>query len=353
MKKKLVLLIPLSVVLIISCGDDEGITGWSSILIDAIFAPYDCPAVTAPQLGAGDYEGPLTDTHFHMPVIFGGPSPGPQFPELGGNTTVTEIDCTIRHEGTNKVFMFFSVESSENTSRDLEMARRTMETYPDHFVPFINAHGENPDFPTAPASDLSSILSMQPGLFRGYGEIGLGERTFGVGDDVPADHPIFDGIYQVVRDHDLVVYFHPGPDQETSLANVIGDNPDINFILHADDIQDRVGALMAQYPNVYYTIDALFGDGYFLHPGETTASFLAAVDDFGPMLEYDLAFWKELIEAHPDQFLWGTDRGAIALWGLEIEVGKKFVEYARAFIGRLDPSVQEKFAYRNAENLLN
>ena len=98
---------------IISCGDDGGITdaGESSSKIDVAFAPSTCPAVTAPQLDASYYAGPLTDTHFHMPVLSGGPSPGPQFPELGVNTTVTEIDCTIRHEGTSKVFTFFSVPS--------------------------------------------------------------------------------------------------------------------------------------------------------------------------------------------------------------------------------------------------
>lgn len=247
MTRKLTPLIPAFFVFIISC---RGITdaGGSSSVMDAAFAPSTCPAVTTPQLDPTYYDGPLTDTHFHLPVLSGGPSQGPQFPELGENTTVTEIDCTIRHEGTRKVFTFFSVGSSESTARDVELARRTLRTYPAHFVPFVNAHGNNSALPTATSSELSSILSMELNLFRGYGEIGLGERTPGVGDDVPPDHPVFNGIYQVVREHDLAVYFHPGPGQETNLANVLGDNPDIDFIVHGEGIQNEVGALMAQYP---------------------------------------------------------------------------------------------------------
>ena len=155
-----------------------------------------------------------------------------------------------------------------------------------------------------------------------------------------------------MREHDLIVYFHPGPGQQINLANALRDNPDISFIVHGEGIENEVGALMAQYPNIYFTVSDLYGDQYLLHPGENTTSFLAALDDYAPLLEQDLATWKGLIESHPDQFVWGTDRGGIAVWTFDIEVGKKLVDYARAFIGRLDPAVQERFAYRNAESVL-
>jgi len=58
-----------------------------------------------------------------------------------------------------------------------------------------------------------------------------------------------------------------------------------------------------------------------------------------------------LIEGHPDKFLWGTDR-AFA-WHFDDDVGALLDESARAFIVQLDPAVQEKFAYKNAERLLN
>ncbi|MDA1035437.1 MAG: amidohydrolase family protein, partial [Chloroflexi bacterium] len=113
-----------------------------------------------------------------------------------------------------------------------------------------------------------------------------------------------------------------------------------------------IGDLMDTFPNIYYTVDALLGDGYFLHPEETPAGMLAQTEDYPPMLAYDLDFWKEIIEAHPDRFMWGTDRGGIVVWGWDVEIGRRMVDYARAFIGQLDPAVQEKFAYQNAERLI-
>ena len=71
------------------------------------------------------------------------------------------------------------------------------------------------------------------------------------------------------------------------------------------------------------------------------------------MLGKDLATWKDFIERHPDQVLWGTDRGVGSTWSLDPEVALTLNNYTRAFIGRLDPSVQEKFAYKNAERLFS
>ena len=97
---------------------------------------------------------------------------------------------------------------------------------------------------------------------------------------------------------------------------------------------------------------SLYGDQYLLNTRETKQSFLAALADFEPLLEKDLAAWKELIEEHPDRFVWGTDRGD-AVWTFDREVGRTLVDYGRAFIGRLDPGVQAKFAYQNAETLIS
>ena len=48
--------------------------------------------------------------------------------------------------------------------------------------------------------------------------------------------------------------------------------------------------------------------------------------------------------------MWGTDRGH--LWTYDEDVSVLLEEFGRALIARLDPEVQEKFAYKNAENLL-
>ena len=109
---------------------------------------------------------------------------------------------------------------------------------------------------------------------------------------------------------------------------------------------------MDRYSNAYYTVNDLFEDQYLLNIHENKKTFLIALTDFKPLLEKDLATWKRLIEAHPDQFMWGTDRGD-AVWTFDREVGRRLVAYARAFMGRLDPEVQERFAYKNAEKLIS
>ena len=72
---------------------------------------------------------------------------------------------------------------------------------------------------------------------------------------------------------------------------------------------------------------------------------------FDKVIQQAVSYWKSLIEEYPDQVIWGTDRGD-AVWNYDEDVGEMQVKIARAFIGKLDPAVQEKFAYRNAERLI-
>ena len=149
-----------------------------------------------------------------------------------------------------------------------------------------------------------------------------------------------------------MVYLHPGHNQSDKLANSLAANPDITFIVHGDQIVNDIGDLIERYPNIYYTVDALYGDQYLLRPEETIDSFLAATSDYKPLLAADLVKWKSIIEEHPDRFMWGTDRGGSAVWTYDLQVSLRLVDYGRAFIGGLDPDVQERFAYMNAARLL-
>ena len=49
--------------------------------------------------------------------------------------------------------------------------------------------------------------------------------------------------------------------------------------------------------------------------------------------------------------MWETDRQR-PQWIFDEDFGHFIEETARTFIGKLDQSVREKFAYKNAENLL-
>ena len=131
------------------------------------------------------------------------------------------------------------------------------------------------------------------------------------------------------------------------------ENPDVQFILHGEQVENDIGDLMDQYPNVYFTVNDLYGDQYLLHQGETSQSFLDATNDYETLLEQDLATWQAVIEANPDKFLWGTDRDGVAAWTLNKKIGHRLADYGQAFIAQLDPAVQEKFAYKNAQKLID
>ena len=325
--------------------------------IDAAFVPSRCPTAPKVELDDSYYSGPLIDTHFHIPHLPDSP-PGRKEDEdigvkpiLGKNITMTEIACTLQQDGTASVLAFFPVFPHIDW-QSLEVVRRTVRRYPTLFVPFIMPPGPKDVQPTVDAETLGEMLAVHLGLFQGYGEIGLyGLEGLREADDYPPDAPIFQDIYSAVKKHQLMVYLHPGEGHVDNLERALQEHPEIIFIVHGEQVEEEIGDLMEKYVNIYFTVNDLYGDQYLLHPGESTRTFLAALKNYEPLLEKDLATWKELIEAHPDQFMWGTDRGGIAVWTFDLEVGQKLVDYARAFIGRLDPDVQERFAYKNAERI--
>ncbi len=347
--------------------------------IEKALAPSECPPAPDVIAPVGSYAGKLIDTHFHMPAMPDsepGAEPGEralasfgmglfadlefepdddpinaQLPLAGKNITITELGCLLRTDGTDGAFAFFPVYPHTQDPL-LDLARAAVEAHSDIFVPFIMPPGPSDRQPTVDAATLEDMVSTYPGLFVGYGELGLyeieGKRE---GSDFPPDAEIFQRIYPVVREHRLIVYLHPGDDHEDGLAAALAANPDITFVVHGDQIENDIGDLMSRFPNIYYTVDALYGDQYLLRPEETIETFLAATDDFGPLLEADLAKWKSLIEKHPDRFMWGTDRGGSAVWTYDRRVSRRLVEYGRAFIGRLNPEVQEMFAWENAARI--
>ncbi|MBI4399545.1 amidohydrolase family protein [Candidatus Micrarchaeota archaeon] len=332
--------------------------------VEAAMEPSPCPVIEKQEYPDSYYKGPLTDTHLHIPAIpdfdpredreippgrFGGPRA-----LLGWNVRMSEIACTLKNEGTIKNFAFFPV-YPEIPSQLLEIANRTMQQYPTSFTPFIMPPGKDDVPPTAEANALSDMLDEYPGLFRGYGEIGIydiRERNRKA-EDFPPDAQIFQEIYPVVKKHKLMVYMHPGEGHKDNFENVLKQHPDIDFIVHGDEIEGDIDDLMDKYPNIYYTCDPSYYQHFPLYVGKSREEFLAAAEkDFDSLIEKDLERWKKLIEKHPDRVMWGTDRGD-AEWNYDVEVGLFLVRYARAFIGRLDHSVQENFAYKNAEQLIN
>ncbi len=344
---------------------------WNEI-IESALDPIDCVNVSPPNFGL-TYNGALIDAHFHIANI--PDNVGQDFkdedeinPLLGVNTKITDIVCTLENEKTERVFAFFPV-YKEIPIPMIQLVNKTMQRYPDKFIPFIMTpdNDDSPNgFPTVDAETLKEMLSIQPNLFEGYGEIGLYERGDHGGPkgspELPPDSQRLKDIYPVVRDEGLVVYFHLGEGQKESFERALEENPDIDFIWHGDQLipyekgiqnLEEIEDILSKHPNAYYGVDELYGDVWLLRPEIKKEEFLAHFDNHEELLEKDIATWKGFIERHPDQVLWGTDRGWSAPWSMDEDVGITLSTYTRVFIAKLDPSVQEKFAYKNAEKLLN
>ncbi len=320
-----------------------------------------------PNFGGG-YEGVLYDTHIHIPHVPERPlSNFSSSPVLGGNITLGDYVCTFQIEGTAKVFAFFPV------FKDFEqvhtgIVQSALKEYPGLFVPFImppDSDDKADGFPTVSADVLTKMLSYYPGLFRGYGEIGLYARGDHGGPKgslaLPPDSARLQDIYPIVRKNKLLVYFHLGEGQQESFERALTANPDINFIFHGDQLVvyeqggqnlKALDEILARHNNAYYGVDELYGDTWLLRPNVSKEKFFAHFKNYEALLEKDVITWKAFIERHPKQVIWGTDRGVTNSWSMDPDVGLVLTTYARAFIARFDSEVQEDFAYKNAERLL-
>ncbi len=283
---------------------------------------------------------------------------------MGENVRITDYICMMEVENTSQVFGFFAV-WDPITDESLALVNNTLERYPGQFVPFIMApdHDDRPNgYSTVDGATLDRMLNKYPGMFKGYGEIGLYERKGKGSKALPPDSERLKEIYPIIRKNNLIVYFHLGEGQKENFENALSENPDINFIWHGDQlipykngIQNlgMIDEILTKHPNAYYGVDELYGDTFLLRPEITKAEFIAHFSNYSYLLEKDTETWKDFIEKHQNQTIWGTDRGWSSPWSLDPEVALTLNNYSRSFIAKLDPAIQEKFAYKNAEKLLS
>lgn len=345
-------------------------TGSFQNFVNSSFEKVKCP-LRESRLNESFYTGKLIDTHIHVPSI----PDDANFkvdvkeirPALGINVKIDDYLCMMNYENTDKVFAFFPVWDPIRLE-SLEIVKITMEKYPEKFVPFIMPpdHDDRIDgYPTVDAVELERMLSVYPDLFKGYGEIGLYERGDHGGPKgakaLPPDSERLNEIYPVIRKNNLIVYFHLGEGQRESFEKVLKENRDISFVFHGDQLvtysdkgQDlsAIDELLTENPNLYYGVDELYGGEWILKPEIGKEEFISHFSNYEPLIEEDLKTWKEFIEKHQNQVLWGTDRGWSSPWSLDTDVAQTLNDYSRYFIAQLPPEVQEKFAYKNAQRLI-
>src|SRR3989344_5402647 len=283
------------------------------------------------------YTGPLFDAHFHVPDL--------------SEVSINKLLCISDKEKVKGTILFYW-----NGQLSLEKRLAEAESIK------IASSGKIRIF-LAPVQynlkTLEDIEAAHKGLFTGYGEMAFYNR----GDPSQSYYPKrpdaqeFLDIYALAEKNNFVVMIHPDRGQEQAIENVLQKYPHVKFYFHGDEIESAIIGLMDRYPNVYYSIDAVlsripssYGDA--LHMSMTEEAYVSTVSqNFDAMLQADVSAWKTKIEKHPDRFTWGTDRGGLT-WHYGEKVSSLFEELSRAFIVRVDPAVQEKFAYKNAEKLL-
>lgn len=303
------------------------------------------------------YDGPLIDTHVHMPVAskrISDVAIRAGFEDMPAATDISidYINCLFDSEGITKSFGFYIVPNIF-PGHVIDHVENIEKKYPGKFVKFLM-----PPLPlqtlNPKPSEVEKILNANSGLFQGYGEARF---DFNLGTNANPEDQYFLEMYELARKNNLIVQIHPDKGQLDDLERLLKKYPDVKFLAHVmPDYKKEIGDLMGKYKNLYYSLDAEIHYIYGYHrvqdnKGPTKDGYLKFIrENFDSLLQEALDSWEQIIETHPDQFTWGSDRWYT--WHFDSEVGGLVTEFGRTFIGHLDSAVQEKIAYKNAEKLL-
>ncbi|TSC83252.1 MAG: Uncharacterized protein G01um101419_82 [Parcubacteria group bacterium Gr01-1014_19] len=298
------------------------------------------------------YTGPLLDAHMHMPVsswivsAVGKRIGFPGMTSFGGKLNIDYLSCIQKSEGIVKTIGFF-MPTKFSRGAEISTVKKVEEKHPGEFAPFLMP---------APFSslrislkDVRNTLDKNKNLFQGIGEIKVMDGT-------TLDNPYFLEMFKIADEYNLLVMMHPFPDDKELVKKILKQYPKVKFLIHGGHDSEWITEVMSERSNAYYSLDAniaaLYGwDRKHNSKEPSREEWLAYIrENFDSLLDEELRFWKPRVEAYPDRFMWGTDRWYA--WHFDQEVGGVLEEIGRSFIGRLSPSVQEKFAYKNAERFL-
>lgn len=314
-----------------------------------------CSRTFTPQYGASDYyQGPLFDTHFHIPSTFRSKFNN-KSAILQQTVTLEQIVCEFQKEKVQGVLAFYApnpwlmmIETIFNN----ESLAQIFNQWIDQGIEIEKGLPQWVHLLYDPLSDdpNEAQQAYDSKVFEGFGELvylkGQSPRP-----GAKVDDEISLKIEKIANDNKLVVMVHPEQKDKAGFEKALSQNPDAIFIFHSWDHDDYVMDLMNKYPNVYYTLDAA---ELYMEEGKYETSETGFIDgfknNFQKNLERAVEQWKPQIERHPDRYLWGTDR--FVAWHYSEEMGRNFEEFARAFISQLEPNLQQYVAYKNAERII-
>lgn len=299
------------------------------------------------------YTGTLIDAHLHMPTSSGIVSAvssklGLSTPAWSKTLSTDYLNCLLESEGIKQAFGFYLL-TKYSSGGEVNIAKKIEKKYPGRIAHFLMPSLISP-FINVGTKTITDALAKNPKLFKGIGEV----KSM---DGRSLDNPFLMELYEVAEKNKLVVMMHPFQNDKEVVEKIVKKHPGVKFLLHGGgDNQNFALELIKKYKNVYYSVDAnitsLYGWEREQHKNPPGKDLWLPYfkKNFDQILAERVEEWKWRIESYPDRYLWGTDRWSG--WQFDAEVGGLIEQFGRAFIGKLDPSVREKFAYKNAQELL-
>ena len=342
-----------------------------TFLLDLDALPSPISFSTAQQ----QYKGPLFDAHVHLVGAqdrehAGRPNTA-QYERLHINPkTAEKFFATLDMENVIGLIGFLKVIHENFVSDDSwnrpyqEQTLSVVNRCDNKIIPFLHPYSHIGIPPKEHGDRLSKLIGQNirgnPIPFRGIGEIHSG----GILTDSYAEMRLVDpamlDLYDYAAANDLVVMIHPELSQIEDVHRALNHNPNTIFLFHGlvntvETVTEELETLFREHQNVYFSVDANLIPGYSLHHPQikNKEHFLANLRSqrmYYRLLASALVTWKPIIEAYPTRMMWGTD--LIYSWNFDPDVIHELTRYGRDFITGLDPEVQERFAYRNAVEML-
>jgi len=333
--------------------------------LDALPSPISFP--TAEER----YSGPLFDAHAHLVGTEDREHNAAEDNRVHINPeTAEKFFATLDKENIIGLIGFLPVEHEYFVGNDRfnrpyqEQTLSVVNRCDNKLIPFLTPSSLIGIPPKTDSHKLLKLIDQNirgnPIPFRGIGEIHSGGILTDSYAGMRLVDPAMFELYDYAAANDLIVMIHPELSHIEDVHRALDHNPNTIFLLHGmvdtvETVAEELETLFREHQNVYFSVDAQLIPGYGLHNSQIKDKehFLANLHSqpmYYRLLASALVYFKPIIDAHPTRMMWGTD--LIYSWNFEPEVIHELTRFGRDFIAGLDPEVQERFAYKNAVEML-